>query len=75
MLSKVSPAAAPAAVPLGERCCLSTDHAAQYIGLGKTTIFALLKASEIEGVKIGQRRLVLRASCDAYIARQMKGAA
>jgi excisionase family DNA binding protein len=51
---------APAAMGVREAC--------RYIGLGKSTLYELLKAGRIEGVKCGSRRLIFKASLDAFLA-------
>lgn len=70
-MSTTTSAADNSAVPFNQRRCLSVEHAAEYIGLGRTSVFELLKAGELQSIKIGQRRLVVRASADAFIERQM----
>jgi excisionase family DNA binding protein len=41
-----------------------------YSGLSRTRLYALMGVGEIEAVKVGKRRLVLRKSIDAFIERQ-----
>jgi excisionase family DNA binding protein len=52
---KIDPAALP--IPV----------AVAYSGLSRTRLYSLMGAGEIEAVKVGKRRLVLRESIDAYI--------
>ncbi len=44
--------------------------AVAYSGLSRTRLYSLMGAGEIEAVKVGKRRLVLRRSIDAFIERQ-----
>lgn len=39
------------------------------IGVGRTTVYALVKSGDLEAVKIGRRTLITAASIDAYVAR------
>lgn len=71
MLPKSSPAAGNSAVPFSERRCLSVEQTAEYLGLGRTTVFNMLRAGELQTLKIGARRLILRASADAFIEKQI----
>ncbi|MDE1567102.1 helix-turn-helix domain-containing protein [Aquabacter sediminis] len=56
------------AVPLGERAALGIREAAEYIGIGRTQIYALISEGRLASRKIGSRRLVLRESCDKLLA-------
>lgn len=40
-----------------------------YLGVGRSTVYELIAAGELETVKIGARRLIVAASMDAYIER------
>ena len=50
---------APAAISVREAC--------RYVGLGRTTLYDLLKANRIEGTRYGGRRLIYTASLDAFL--------
>ncbi|WP_099024824.1 excisionase family DNA-binding protein [Mycolicibacterium palauense] len=52
-----------------------TGEVAQRLGVGRTTVFALISSGELRSVKIGRRRLVSEASICDYIARLDGGAA
>lgn len=39
------------------------------IGVGRTKVYELIEAGEIETVRIGRRRLVVAESIDAYVER------
>lgn len=57
---------APVAFPVPSACA--------YSGMSRTKLYALMGDGEIEAVKIGKRRLVLRESIDAFLARQPRAA-
>ncbi|MBD3760591.1 helix-turn-helix domain-containing protein [Rhizorhabdus sp.] len=44
--------------------------AARLLGIGKTKIYELIGAQEIEIIKLGRATLVIRASLEAFIERQ-----
>jgi excisionase family DNA binding protein len=51
-----------------EQCAaLPINSAAEYLGVGRTTIYALLKVGMIRSNRIGTRNLVLRSSLDDYV--------
>lgn len=47
------------------------DEVAELTGLGRTTIFALLKQGDLRRVKIGARTLILASDVDALLQRQV----
>lgn len=49
---------------------MQVPAAIAYSGIGRTTLYTLMSAGEIEAVKVGRRRLVLRDSIDAFLDRQ-----
>lgn len=53
-----------------EPLAYSTDDAAAVLGIGRTTLFALIASGEIKTFLIKRRRLVSRAALEAYIAKQ-----
>lgn len=53
-----------------EPLAYSTDDAAAALGIGRTTLFALIASGEIKTFLIKRRRLVSRAALEAYIAKQ-----
>jgi excisionase family DNA binding protein len=55
-------------VPFAERRALRMDEATQYSGLGKTSIYDAIRAGQIEGTKVGRRRLIFRESLDRFLA-------
>ena len=48
---------------------LSVEEAADVIGLGRTRTYELVMAKKIQSVKVGRRRLVVRSSLAACVAR------
>ena len=48
---------------------VSVEATSQVLGVGRTQVFALLRAREINSVKIGTRRLIPVAAIDEYVAR------
>ena len=50
-----------------ERLALGIQEAAEAVGLGRSTLFKLLAAGELKAVKIGRRRLILKAELDRFI--------
>jgi len=53
------------------RVMLTAEQAAEAIGVGRTTMFALIKSGEIESVRIGHLRRVPFDSIEAYANRLM----
>jgi excisionase family DNA binding protein len=45
------------------------EDAAPIIGVGRTTLFALMRDGEIESVKVGRRRLIPAESLREFVAR------
>lgn len=58
----------PAPAP---RVMLTAEQAAEALGIGRTTLFALLKRGEINSVRIGRLRRIPQSELDAYAARLM----
>jgi excisionase family DNA binding protein len=53
---------------LGLSVLLTVEEAAELLRLGRTTTFELVIRGDIQSVKIGRRRLVLREGLDRYVA-------
>ncbi len=49
---------------------LTSDEAAHYLRIGKSTIYALMQRGQLLGLRVGKRRLFTRTELDAYIAAQ-----
>lgn len=39
------------------------------LGIGKTKLYELLAEGELEAIRVGRRRLILRASIEALVER------
>ena len=48
---------------------VTVSAACKFIGVGRTTMWALIKAGRIQTVRIGRRRVVLFASLEALLAQ------
>ncbi len=48
---------------------LSAEEAASRLGVGRTTIFELLAAGDLQSLKIGRRRLIPVAALAAFVQR------
>ncbi|MGQ0572748.1 MAG: helix-turn-helix domain-containing protein [Pseudonocardia sp.] len=62
-----SPAAPPAVA--SRRVLLTVAEAAEQLGIGKTTTYALVRSGEIESVLIGRLRRIHVDSVAAYAAQ------
>lgn len=51
------------------RLMLTVEQAAAILGIGRTTMFALVKRGDIESVLIGRLRRIPADAIDAYTAR------
>jgi excisionase family DNA binding protein len=49
---------------------LSIAEAAEYLSVGRTTVYCLLAAEELSCVYIGRRRLIPRSALDKFIERR-----
>jgi excisionase family DNA binding protein len=61
----------PAAVPM----LLTVEQAAAQLGLGRTTMYALIRDGEVESVQIGRLRRIRPSDLAAYISRLSPGRA
>lgn len=55
--------------PTEPRQMLTVEQAAEALGIGRTTMFALIKSGEIESVRIGRLRRVPADAIEAYTNR------
>jgi excisionase family DNA binding protein len=53
---------------------LTAIEAAEVLGVGRSTVYELIAAGQIESVRIGRSRRIPRAALVAYVAR-LRGAA
>jgi excisionase family DNA binding protein len=61
--------AIPEPRPAPERVLLTVEEAAEQLGIGRTTMFALIRDGAVESVQIGRLRRVPAAAIQAYAAR------
>jgi excisionase family DNA binding protein len=57
-----------------EPVLLTDDQTAHLLGVGRTTVWKLLRENQLETVRIGRCRRIVRASALAYVDR-LRGAA
>jgi len=55
--------------PTTARVLLSVEAAAQQLSIGRTSMFALIKAGEIETVRIGRLRRIPSDALNDYVRR------
>jgi excisionase family DNA binding protein len=55
-----------------ELICVRINDAARMIGIGRTKLYELISAGELETVKIGNATRVTTASLYGYVERQSK---
>ncbi|WP_239394563.1 helix-turn-helix domain-containing protein [Frankia sp. CiP3] len=51
------------------RLLLTPAEAAEQLGVGRTTVYELLNAGQLESVRIGRSRRIPRAALVAYVDR------
>lgn len=54
--------------PTAPALLVDQDEAARLLGVGRTTIWRMVKRHDLDQVNIGRRALVTRASIDAYVS-------
>ncbi|MGW5272745.1 helix-turn-helix domain-containing protein [Streptomyces sp. NPDC004044] len=52
-----------------EKIAMSVDDTVHASGLGRSTVYELIRSGDLESVKEGSRRLVIVASVRAYFER------
>jgi len=59
------------------RLVLTIEEAAERLGIGRTLMYALVAAGEVESVRIGRLRRIPTDALDAYVStlRRLGGAA
>jgi excisionase family DNA binding protein len=55
-----------------ERVLLKVEEAAQRLGVGRTTTYALVRSGELESVRIGNLRRIPADAVHAYAARLLE---
>lgn len=56
----------------GEPILLPQDEVAHRLSIGRTTLWRLIRAGELETVSIGSRTFVVTASLDEFVQRTTK---
>ena len=56
------------------RIVLTVEEAAECLGIGRTLMYALVMAREVESVQIGRLRRIPVDALDMYVARLRSGA-
>ena len=56
-------------LPAGERLLLTTEEAADLLGVGRTTVYALMKAGELRPVHIGRSCRLSHEELKRYVNR------
>lgn len=51
------------------RLLLSPDEAAELLGVGRTTVYQLLRSGELPYGKIGRRTVISRATLEGFVSR------
>lgn len=59
--------------PLPPRTLLTVEEAAEWLGIGRTSTFALIKSGEIRSVQIGRLRRISIDALTAYTASLTEG--
>jgi excisionase family DNA binding protein len=49
--------------------CVRVSSAMSMLGIGKTKLYELLAEGELEAIRVGRRRLILRASIEELVER------
>jgi excisionase family DNA binding protein len=52
--------------PLPKRVLLTPEEAGEALGVGRTTIYALLRTGDLESVQIGRLRRISSSAVEAY---------
>ncbi len=55
-----------------EQAYFRPEEAAEYLRVGRTTMYALLKRGVVPSVTEGRTRIIRRADLDAYIERKLE---
>lgn len=51
-----------------QQLALSPEQAATALGLGRTTVYALIQGGQLRSVRVGRRRIVPVAAIEAFLA-------
>lgn len=64
-----TPVVIPAQRAMPERVLLTPEEAASRLGIGRTTMYSLIKTNEVISVQIGRSRRISVTALDEYAAR------
>jgi excisionase family DNA binding protein len=54
----------------GERLSVGVEEAAEMLGVGRSSVFTLVKDGALKSFKVGKRRLIAVAELQAFLERQ-----
>jgi excisionase family DNA binding protein len=57
-----------------EKIGYSVDEAVEASGIGRTTLYELMRSGELESIKVGRRRIILAEDIRAYLDSQRASA-
>jgi excisionase family DNA binding protein len=73
IVAAASPLPAPSnSTPLAMPLCVRIPAAAQMLAVGRSTIYELIKAGELEKIKVGAAVLIPTKSIEAFVARHAR---
>lgn len=55
-----------------ERLAVGVEEAADMLGIGRSSVFALMNAGDLKSLKVGKRRLIAVAELRAFLERQAR---
>lgn len=58
---------------LSSRLTLTIAEAAKMLGIGRTTLYALIAGGELPSVSIGRKRLIRREALERFLAQRESG--
>lgn len=50
---------------------ITVEEAARLLGIGRTKAYELVMSGEVQSIKLGRRRLMVRASLDSFIEKKV----
>lgn len=56
---------------MNDRLTYSVDEAARLVGLGRTSMYALINSGDLAVVRVGRRILIPRASLAAFLGTDL----
>lgn len=66
--------AKPSSIGQVDRLAVRVEEAAEMLGLGRSTVFQLLKNGGLVSIKVGKRRLIPIQEINSFIGRLAKNA-